>query len=250
MYLLFVVTFRGFAVCCTDPVFCISGQIEALSEDVRELLDEEQEEKAVRIANMEASKAANMIEFEDQIAARPAKSWFQTPKEKLAVVTAAKEERDKLAQRQLEGARRDGDRAAGKPVLEGTRKSLTELLEEKMLDKTVKIKHGDHRSSRKKKRREQMMANFQKQERREIQQERDEAAEAKKAAKAKGKRPEKAVDAQTGAAGVKRARSLKTIMEHEMGKQKRQKRDKFSKVVRCVQQPRFVVGGERMCVVS
>lgn len=35
-------------------------------------------------------QAQNMIDHEDDIMARPARSWFQTPKQKKAVVDAAK----------------------------------------------------------------------------------------------------------------------------------------------------------------
>jgi ATP-dependent RNA helicase DDX27 len=183
---------------------------------------------------MEANKAVNMLAHEDEIAARPAKSWFQTPKEKIAVVEAAKEEREKLAKKHLDQARAEKDRADGKPMAHEVRKSLTELLEEKLMDKTAVVKHGDHRNSRKKKRREQMLTSIQKDERRAIQAERDQATEQKKAAKAKGKRPEKggAAELPSGPESVKRARDLKTIMEHQMGKQKRQKVDNFNRVVR------------------
>ena len=53
-------------------------------------MQEEHEEKALRLADMEAQKATNMIEHQDEIAARPARTWFQTPREKKRAAEAAK----------------------------------------------------------------------------------------------------------------------------------------------------------------
>ena len=41
----------------------------------------------LRKAEMEAAKAENMVEHEAEIHARPARTWFQTKKEKEAAVT-------------------------------------------------------------------------------------------------------------------------------------------------------------------
>ena len=46
----------------------------------------EREEMELRKAEMEAQKAENMVEHEAEIAARPARTWFQTSKEKAAAV--------------------------------------------------------------------------------------------------------------------------------------------------------------------
>ena len=45
-------------------------------------VQEEREERALRQADMEAQKATNMMEHEAEIAQRPARTWFQTPREK------------------------------------------------------------------------------------------------------------------------------------------------------------------------
>ena len=49
-------------------------------------LQEEREEMELRKAEMEAAKAENMVEHEAEIHARPARTWFQTKKEKEAAV--------------------------------------------------------------------------------------------------------------------------------------------------------------------
>jgi ATP-dependent RNA helicase DDX27 len=49
---------------------------------VEQRLQEERVEKEERLAMMEANKASNMMEHADEIKARPARSWFQTEKEK------------------------------------------------------------------------------------------------------------------------------------------------------------------------
>ena len=66
------------------------GRIAAAEEEVREVLLEEKEEKAIRVAEMEANKASNIMAHRDEIMARPARSWFQTSKERLAVQEESK----------------------------------------------------------------------------------------------------------------------------------------------------------------
>lgn len=60
------------------------------------ILQEEREEMELRKAEMEAAKAENMVEHEAEIHARPARTWFQTKKEKEAAV-----DRSALALRSL-----------------------------------------------------------------------------------------------------------------------------------------------------
>lgn len=63
--------------------------IEAAEPDVERVLAEEHEEAAIRRAEMEANKAANMLEHEDEIYSRPARTWFQTEKQKKEAAAAA-----------------------------------------------------------------------------------------------------------------------------------------------------------------
>jgi hypothetical protein len=48
-------------------------------------LQEEKMEKMLRVANMEANKAANMVNYSDDISARPARTWFQSEDMKKAL---------------------------------------------------------------------------------------------------------------------------------------------------------------------
>lgn len=52
--------------------------MESFQDDIRTIIQQEREERALRIAEMEARKAKNLIEFEDEIKARPARTWFQS----------------------------------------------------------------------------------------------------------------------------------------------------------------------------
>ena len=47
-------------------------------------MQEEREERELRRAEMEATKAENMVEHGAEIAARPPKTWFQSTREKAA----------------------------------------------------------------------------------------------------------------------------------------------------------------------
>ena len=65
-------------------------RIGGVEDQVAAVLQEEAEEKAIRVAEMEANKASNLMAHHDEIMARPARSWFQTETEKQAVKDAVR----------------------------------------------------------------------------------------------------------------------------------------------------------------
>ncbi|XP_057794855.1 DEAD-box ATP-dependent RNA helicase 28 [Salvia miltiorrhiza] len=69
--------------------------IEQMEDQVSSIIQEEKEEMALRKAEMEATKAENMIAHRDEIYSRPKRTWFATEKEKKLVAKASKEALDK-----------------------------------------------------------------------------------------------------------------------------------------------------------
>ncbi|KAJ3554550.1 hypothetical protein NM688_g3049 [Phlebia brevispora] len=67
-----------------------SKKLDELKEEIGEVLQEEKEEKQLRQAEMELRKGQNMIEHEEEIHSRPARTWFQTTKEKAKAQEASK----------------------------------------------------------------------------------------------------------------------------------------------------------------
>ncbi|CAA7391397.1 unnamed protein product [Spirodela intermedia] len=65
--------------------------IEEMEDRVSAVLQEEREERALRKAEMEATKAENMINHKDEIYSRPKKTWFMTETEKRRIADAAKQ---------------------------------------------------------------------------------------------------------------------------------------------------------------
>ncbi|PRW45622.1 DEAD-box ATP-dependent RNA helicase 28 [Chlorella sorokiniana] len=65
-------------------------RVEKLEPQVAAIILEEREERALRKAEMEAQKAANMLEHEDEIRARPARTWFQTEHQKRELAQRSK----------------------------------------------------------------------------------------------------------------------------------------------------------------
>jgi ATP-dependent RNA helicase DDX27 len=65
-------------------------RVEALRDEVATILQEEKEEKQIRQAEMELKKGQNMIEHQDEIFSRPARTWFQSEKEKAKAVATSK----------------------------------------------------------------------------------------------------------------------------------------------------------------
>jgi ATP-dependent RNA helicase DDX27 len=71
----------------TIPISIINqykNEIELIEEDVSEIKALETEEKNLRRAEMEANKVRNMMVHEEDIQARPRRTWFQTKQEKEA----------------------------------------------------------------------------------------------------------------------------------------------------------------------
>lgn len=65
--------------------------IDQLENQISNIIQEEREEMALRKAEMEATKAENMIAHKDEIYSRPKRTWFATEKEKKLLAKAAKE---------------------------------------------------------------------------------------------------------------------------------------------------------------
>ncbi|KAI0651840.1 DEAD-domain-containing protein [Trametes meyenii] len=67
-------------------------KLEGLKGDISEVLQEEKVEKHLRQAEMELNKGQNMIEHEAEIFSRPARTWFQTGKEKAQSEAVSKQQ--------------------------------------------------------------------------------------------------------------------------------------------------------------
>lgn len=79
----------------TVPPESVAYWVERIAEleaEVEEVLQGEHEDRALRIAEMEANKAANVLEHSEEIYSRPARSWFQTSQEKEAAAKRSKHE--------------------------------------------------------------------------------------------------------------------------------------------------------------
>ncbi|CAD5164192.1 unnamed protein product [Musa acuminata subsp. malaccensis] len=72
------------------PVAEWSKLVEQMEDQISIVLQEEREERALRKAEMEATKAENMIMHKEEIFSRPKRTWFATEKEKKALAKAAK----------------------------------------------------------------------------------------------------------------------------------------------------------------
>ncbi|CCM01972.1 uncharacterized protein FIBRA_04045 [Fibroporia radiculosa] len=69
-----------------------SAKLDDMKKEIAEVLQEEKEEKQLRQAEMEVKKGQNMIEHEAEIFSRPARTWFQTGKEKAKAEALSKEQ--------------------------------------------------------------------------------------------------------------------------------------------------------------
>lgn len=66
------------------------NKVESFRDQIKEILEQEKEEKELARADMEATKAENLINHAGEIAARPARTWFQSEQQKKAAKVAAR----------------------------------------------------------------------------------------------------------------------------------------------------------------
>ncbi|CAK3803733.1 ATP-dependent RNA helicase drs1 [Lecanosticta acicola] len=59
-------------------------RLEAMAEEVEDVLREEKEERALQQVDRDLTRADNIVKYEDEIKARPKKTWFESEKDKLA----------------------------------------------------------------------------------------------------------------------------------------------------------------------
>lgn len=57
-------------------------QVDAMDDEIEEIVAEEKEEKQLTQAEMQVRKGENLIKHEDEIKARPKRTWFETEKDK------------------------------------------------------------------------------------------------------------------------------------------------------------------------
>jgi ATP-dependent RNA helicase DDX27 len=71
-------------VLASENVDALMKILDNLESEVEAVLKEEKEEKAMRIAEMEVRKGENVMKYQDEIMARPKRTWFATEREKAA----------------------------------------------------------------------------------------------------------------------------------------------------------------------
>ncbi|KAJ2993528.1 nucleolar DEAD-box protein required for synthesis of 60S ribosomal subunit [Globomyces sp. JEL0801] len=64
--------------------------LKGLTETIKEIYEEEKEDKLMSQAEMEVNKAENILKYEDEIKSRPARVWFQSETEKAAAKESTK----------------------------------------------------------------------------------------------------------------------------------------------------------------
>ncbi|KAK0666194.1 P-loop containing nucleoside triphosphate hydrolase protein [Cercophora samala] len=67
-------------------------QIDEMQGEIKEIMQEEKEEKQLQQVEMQVKKGENMIKYEEEIASRPKRTWFETQNDKRAAKLAGREE--------------------------------------------------------------------------------------------------------------------------------------------------------------
>ncbi|KAJ1948748.1 nucleolar DEAD-box protein required for synthesis of 60S ribosomal subunit [Linderina macrospora] len=58
------------------------SKVDALVDQVKEVMEQEKQEKMLKDAEMEVTKASNLITHQEEIQNRPRRTWFQSTKQR------------------------------------------------------------------------------------------------------------------------------------------------------------------------
>ncbi|KAF9785870.1 DEAD-domain-containing protein [Thelephora terrestris] len=75
-----------------DAVARYAEKLESLKDEIAEIMKEEKEEKLLRQAEMELKRGQNILEHGKEIYSRPARTWFQSEKEKQVAQAVSKQQ--------------------------------------------------------------------------------------------------------------------------------------------------------------
>ncbi|WVW86968.1 ATP-dependent RNA helicase DRS1 [Kwoniella bestiolae CBS 10118] len=75
----------------SEAINAMAEKLNEIKDEIQEVMREEKEEKLMRQADMELKKGQNMVEHQDEIYARPARTWFQSEKDKQNAKSASKD---------------------------------------------------------------------------------------------------------------------------------------------------------------
>ncbi|OIW33019.1 DEAD-domain-containing protein [Coniochaeta ligniaria NRRL 30616] len=70
----------------------LQEQIDEMEDEIEEIMEEEKQEKEIAHVEMQVKKGENMIRHEEEIKARPKRTWFETEKDKKEAKLAGKAE--------------------------------------------------------------------------------------------------------------------------------------------------------------
>lgn len=125
--------------------------VQRLGGEMDSIMAEEREEKALAMTEREIARAENVERFKDEIGARPARTWFQGEREKLASKRAggaqfARTEKKKLSGKEKKGLDRKGERVNGSGA--GWKKGREERMGGGVLKKGKEAKGVKKRAAR------------------------------------------------------------------------------------------------------
>lgn len=75
-----------------DEADKLQEQIDDMEDEIEEIMEEEKQEKEIAHVEMQVKKGENMIRHEEEIKARPKRTWFETEKDKKEAKLAGKSE--------------------------------------------------------------------------------------------------------------------------------------------------------------
>eukprot|EP01138_Halocafeteria_seosinensis_P013188 gb/GECG01013469.1/.p1 GENE.gb/GECG01013469.1/~~gb/GECG01013469.1/.p1 ORF type:complete len:948 (+),score=205.36 gb/GECG01013469.1/:1-2844(+) len=196
-------------------------QINDMQPDIEDIIEQENIEKRLRVADMEAKKAENIVNHADEIHSRPVRTWFQSEGEKKSIQERARQIAEEIAQTvsgESNGSSNQQEPAAQhKP----TKKEM------KILEQAEKNKKP-HRLTRKKRRRREAEQALAKEESKAMKMEKQQKAK-DDAAKKEGE--SRTLDSEEAAAQQNRKRVFQEIkaLKGQKSEAKQLKRSKNSK---------------------
>lgn len=126
----FPLSFPSLTCSFIEVIVKYRGKVRSLEAEIKQILKQEEEEKQLRLTEMEINKASNLIEHRDEIMSRPARSWIKTTGTKRAAPDGVGESGEER-----------GDLTAGVPSKKTKREEIKKALAKRKSTESVSWLH-------------------------------------------------------------------------------------------------------------
>ena len=97
-----------------DTINELTDRVKTDQEEIEEILKEEKEERLIQQTERDITKGENLVKYEDEIASRPRRTWFQSEKDKEVASQKGRSERLGVSGSEATGGKKERKKLSGK----------------------------------------------------------------------------------------------------------------------------------------